>query len=175
VLAGVVMRRDFVVDGVSVALTTLGGDDATEAIIEIFKKLKREDISVLMVSGSVISWYNVIDPERLHRETSLPTILVTYRASKGLEEVLKRKFPESWEEKIRAYKRLGPREKIMLATGKHVYVRAIGLSVREAKSVIDSFTAQGRYPEPIRVARLIARAFLDQLQALQRQRPPDKL
>ncbi len=55
ILAGVVMRRDFVIDGFVFGKTTLEGDDATETILSMYKKLNRPDISYLLISGIIIS------------------------------------------------------------------------------------------------------------------------
>lgn len=41
ILAGVVMRADLRVDGLGYARATVGGDDATGAVLEIFRELER--------------------------------------------------------------------------------------------------------------------------------------
>ncbi|MDD3374042.1 MAG: DUF99 family protein, partial [Methanoculleus bourgensis] len=61
-LAGVVMRKDLLIDGVAFARVTVGGTDATDAIIRLFTGLGRQDVNLMMISGSVIAWYNIIDP-----------------------------------------------------------------------------------------------------------------
>ena len=45
VFAGIVMRRDFVIDGFVFGSATLEGDDATDTILEMYNKLQRPDIS----------------------------------------------------------------------------------------------------------------------------------
>ncbi len=172
VFAGVVMRKDMLIDGMSISLATVGGDDATDAIIDLYGKLGRSDIGFMMVSGSIVSWYNIIDPERLSRETGLPLIMLTYRRSEGIERSIKVRFKDSWEEKLDAYHRLGSRVKMVLHTGKSVYVRPIGLTVEDARRLLDDFTLQGRYPEPVRVAGLMAYTVLGQLEALSHRRRP---
>ncbi|MGC8555459.1 MAG: DUF99 family protein [Conexivisphaera sp.] len=172
VFAGVVMRKDLFVDGAAISLATVGGDDATDAVLDIYAQLRREDVNLLMISGAVVSWFNVIDPERIHSETGRPVLLLTYRSSRGLERAIRERFGDSWERKLEAYRRLGPRRRVELHTGFHVYVRAVGLTDREAAKVLNDFTAQGRYPEPVRVAGLIARAALRLAEAALRRRPP---
>ncbi|MDD1663234.1 MAG: DUF99 family protein, partial [Methanomicrobiales archaeon] len=85
-MAGVVMRKDLRIDGVSLAYLTVGGTDATDAVLAIIAALGRRDINVVMVSGSVVAWYNILDPEAISEETGLPLIVVTYEDSEGLEE-----------------------------------------------------------------------------------------
>ena len=65
ILAGVVMRRDFLIDGFVFGKATLEGDDATETILSMYKKLNRPDISYLLISGIIISMYNIIDLKKM--------------------------------------------------------------------------------------------------------------
>ncbi len=161
VLAGVVMRSDMIIDGIAYASATVRGDDATDAIIGLYEKLDRTDINFVMIGGLIISMYNIIDPERLWEKLKIPVIGVTFEESEGLDPHIKRVFPDTWENKLEAYHKLGGREKIRLKTGYDVFVRAQGTSARNAKQALNKFVLQGSIPEPIRVARLIARAKLD--------------
>jgi len=160
-LAGVVVRSDRVLDGMVFGQATLEGDDATDSIIDMYGRLSRSDINVIMIGGAVISLYNIIDPEQLFEATGSPTICVTFEESPGLEEHIRRRFPDSGERKLEAYRRLGGREPIMLRTGYTIYARAVGLSVASSKRLLDRFTLQGAVPEPIRLAKLLAKARLD--------------
>ena len=60
-LAGVVMRKDLRIDGFSFGRVTVGGMDATDAILRMIRVLDRRDINVVLLSGCVIAWFNVID------------------------------------------------------------------------------------------------------------------
>ncbi len=51
ILAGIVMRRDFMIDGFVLGNATLSGNDATDEIIHMYEKLARPDISYVLVSG----------------------------------------------------------------------------------------------------------------------------
>ena len=78
------MRADLIVDGFTFSRVEVGGMDATQKIIEMFEALDRRDIKILLLNGCVISWYNVIDLNRVVDATELPLICVTYNDSKGL-------------------------------------------------------------------------------------------
>ncbi|MCQ8903208.1 MAG: DUF99 family protein [Methanothrix sp.] len=158
-LAGIVMRGDLRIDGVALAEITVGGMDATGGVLSIYRKLNRDDINILMLSGNVISWFNIIDPEMVHRETGLPVISVTYEESDGLEKYIEEYFPGD-AERLRRYRALGERSALRLKTGYDLFVRAHGISLKEARAVLNRFTLEGRIPEPVRVARLIARAAM---------------
>ena len=156
-LAGVVMRADRRVDGLAYARASVGGDDATQAVLEICRRLDRRDINALFLSGAAISWFNIIDLVAVFEEVSRPLICLTYEESEGLEKYLREYFPEP-EEKIERYRSLGMREKIRLKTGYELFVRVHGATVEEARILLNKFTLDGRVPEPVRLARMAARA-----------------
>ena len=160
VLAGIVMRSDSVVDGVAFGRTKVGGDDATSSIASLCRKLSRNDINLIMVSGAILSLYNIVDVDRLATKTRLPVVCLTYKETAGIEGSIRRHFPTGAEEKLLAYRKLGRRTGVTLRTGKRVFVRSSGLDRTETKKVLDAFTLQGSMPEPVRVAKLLARAAL---------------
>jgi len=160
ILAGVVMRSDMVIDGFSFSTIKVGGMDATEEILEMHKNLKREDINLLLLNGCVIGWYNVVDLNRLAEETELPIICVTYEESEGLDKYFEELFPEDKEERMRIYHSNGPRTRLRLRTGYDVYVRFLKMDIEEAKNILGRFTSHGAVPEPLRVARLLARSIM---------------
>jgi uncharacterized protein len=160
-LAGVVMRRDFIIDGFVFGHATLEGDDATESILTMYSKLNRQDISFMMISGLIISLYNIVDIKKLWNELKIPIVGVTYEESEGIEDALKHHFPNSYESKMVQYRKLGPRIKILLHTGHNLYVRVEGCQPKEAEQLVDAFTLQGSIPEPLRIAQLLARTELN--------------
>ncbi|MDW7978149.1 MAG: DUF99 family protein [Candidatus Caldarchaeum sp.] len=161
VIAGVVMRSDLLIDGVGITTCTVGGLDSTDSIIRMWRGLEREDINFVIVGGSVISWFNVLDLPRIHRETGLPLICLSYRESEGLDEVFKALFPDDWSRRLEIHRANGERQQLALKTGYRVYVRAYGLELKEAEQLLNKFTLNGRFPEPIRVAKLVARSILN--------------
>lgn len=161
-LAGVVMRRDLVIDGVVVGTATVEGDDATDCIISMLRSLERDDINCVLLDGLVISMYNIIDAERVAEETLLPVLAITFKDSKGLEGSIRHHF-RNWQGKLEQYQKLGRRDKVALKTGKSLFIRCWGLSQKRAVAILNSFTLQGAVPEPIRVAKLIARSHANAL------------
>ncbi|NYT01361.1 MAG: DUF99 family protein [Methanosarcinales archaeon] len=158
-LAGVVMRGDLRIDGAALAEITVAGDDATAGVLEIFQELDRSDVNAVMLNGAVISWFNIIDLQQVYEELGLPLVCLTYEESGGLDRYIQEYF--AWpEEKLRLYHRLGEREALTLKTGYQVYARALGIDLQEAKALLNRFTLDGRVPEPLRVARLMARSAL---------------
>jgi len=160
VLAGVVMRSDRVIDGVALGRTAVGGDDATSSILSLLRKFKRNDVNLIMVSGAILSLYNIIDVDSLAARSRLPVICLTYKETAGIEGSIRRHFPEGADAKVEAYKKLGRRTAVTLRTGHRVFVRTSGIEKEAVKRVLDSFSLQGSIPEPVRVAKLLARATL---------------
>jgi uncharacterized protein len=158
VIAGVVMRRDLVIDGLGIGRTSVGGDDATASILSLYRNFRRNDVNALMVSGAILSLYNIVDVDELARKSRLPTICLTYKETSGIQASIRRHFPSSYQEKLLAYEGLGKRNKIRLSSGHAVFVRSAGVGKGDVKPVLDMFTLQGSVPEPVRVARLLARA-----------------
>jgi len=163
ILAGVVMRADMTIDGFTFAKATVGGMDATDKILEMYRNLKRKDINVLLLNGCVISWYNVIDLYKVAEETNLPLICVTYNESEGLEKYFRELFPHDCEKRVEIYHRNKGRTAIKLSTGYTVFIRFIGMKIDEAKGILNKFTSHGSIPEPLRLARLLARSIVRSL------------
>ena len=160
VLSGIVMSTDLVIDGFVMGYSTVGGDDATDAILSMYKKLDRPDVSFLLISGIVISLYNIVDLNRISEETGLPVIGVTYEESKGIRDAIKHHFPDSYKSKLAEYSKLGSREKITLHTSHNLYIRNEGCTLLEAKQLLDKITLQGSVPEPLRIGQLLANTLL---------------
>ena len=159
-LAGVVMRRDFIIDGFVFGHSTIEGNDATDSILQMYKKLQRDDISFLIISGLIISLYNIVDIKKIWDTLKIPIIGVTYEDSKGIEDAIKYHFPDSYKSKIDEYHKLGQRTKLSLHTGHDLYVRIEGCTIEETKNLLNALTLQGSIPEPLRVAQMLARTNL---------------
>ncbi|WP_284007107.1 DUF99 family protein [Haloarcula pelagica] len=161
-LAGAVVRASRVVDGFVFGTCTVGGSDATAAVCEMVERLAREDIRYLLVAGVAPAWFNVFDLHELHDRTGLPTVSVTFEASPGLECAIREAFddPEVVADRLATY-RAQPDRRPVTVNDRPVYVRSVGLPDREAADVVRAFTPEGGRPEPLRVARLAARALDD--------------
>ena len=160
ILSGIVMSTDLVIDGFVFGHSTVGGDDATDAILEMYEKLDRQDISFLLISGIVISLYNIIDMKRISEKIGLPVIGVTYEESSGIEDAIKHHFPDSYKSKLTEYSKLVPRKKITLHTSYNLYVRNEGCTVLETKQLLDKITLEGSIPEPLKITQLLANTLL---------------
>ncbi|MHA1506204.1 MAG: endonuclease dU [Candidatus Asgardarchaeia archaeon] len=160
ILVGVVMRGDFKIDGFNIKTIEVGGMDATENIISMVREFDRKDISAIMLNGCVISWFNIIDLNRVYEETEIPLLCISYNPSNGIEKYLREYFPKDWKERIEVCRRNGERRRVILKTGFPIYLHNLGINLHNAKILLNRFTVFGKIPEPIRVSKLIARTIL---------------
>ncbi|GGL48564.1 endonuclease dU [Halocalculus aciditolerans] len=155
-LAGVVVRADRVVDGVEFASCAVGGTDATERVLDLWTRLDREDVRFVFLAGVAPAWYNVLDLRRIHDAVDRPVLAVSFEASTGLEAPLREHFDgDELTERLERYDALPDRRPVSV-NDETVYVRALGDV--DAERVVTAYTPEGGRPEPLRVARLTARA-----------------
>lgn len=160
ILSGLVMRKDFVIDGFVFGSATLESNDATDQILCMYKKLYRSDISYILISGLIISMYNNVDIKKLYDSLQIPIIGITYNESDGIEDAIKYHFSKDFESKINEYKKLEKRQRITLHTSHDLFVRCEGCTIYEVKQLLNELTLQGSIPEPLRVSQLLANALL---------------
>ncbi len=160
IFSGIVMRRDFIIDGFVFGSATLEGDDATDTILKMYDDLQRPDISYVLISGLIVSMYNIINIKKLYDSLNIPIIGISYNDSLGIDAALKHHFPNSFESKISAYQKLGKREKITLSTSHNIFVRKEGCTLDDVKYLLNELTLHGSVPEPIRVSQLLAKTLL---------------
>lgn len=187
-VAGAVVRVDRVVDGASFATCTVGGTDATDAVIACVERLDREDVRHLLLAGVAPAWFNVVDLNAVHTATDRPVLAVSFEASEGLEPHIREHFEgEARERRLATYESLPERVAIHLGdddgndggnadadAAPELWVRAVGVDDATARRVVRAHLPDGQgRPEPLRVARMLARAgrgYADRERAARRDR-----
>jgi hypothetical protein len=158
VLAGAVVRADRVADGFSFGTCTVGGTDATAAVGQLFADLDREDVQYVIVAGVAPAWFNVVDVGAVHDSVERPVLSVSFEDSPGLGDALREQFSgATLDDRLATYRSLPPRRRVDVGDDA-VFVRAVGVDDAEAARIVRAFTPTGGRPEPLRVARLAARA-----------------
>ena len=169
-----VVRADRVVDGLSFSTCTVGGSDATAAVVDCIDRLGRPDARHVLLSGIAPAWFNVIDLRRVHGAAERAVIAVSFEASSGLEPHLHEHFTgEALDRRLAVYESLPEREPVHLGGGSargggeidepddepDLWVRPVGVDAAAACRIVAAHTPEGQgRPEPLRVARLAARA-----------------
>ncbi|QLG63784.1 endonuclease dU [Halorarum salinum] len=157
IVAGALVRADRVFDGLSFSTCTVGGTDYTDAVLDCVGTLGREDVQYLLTAGVAPAWFNVLDLHRVHEAVERPVLSVSFEASPGLASALGEQFSgAALEERLGTYERQPDRVRV---DGTDTWVRAVGVDDDEATAVVRALTPDGeRRPEPLRVARIAARA-----------------
>jgi len=157
-LAGAVVRADRVCDGLAYGDCTVGGTDATDAVVGLLEDLGRPDVRYVLLGAVAPAWYNILDLSRVHEAADRPVLAVTFEASDGLEGGLRDAFSGTeLEGRLGTYRSLPDRRELTV-NDETVYVRCLGLEPADADDIVRAFTPAGGRPEPIRVAKLAARA-----------------
>jgi endonuclease V-like protein UPF0215 family len=156
ILAGVVMRRDFIIDGFIYGYTTVGGNDSTDIVLSMVQQLGRNDINCILLGGLIISVFNIVNGKHINDITGLPVIGISYKRSSGLHHSI---YGINEEQKIQDYLKLEERKPLVLWTGKTIFVRHWGITFLDTSRLINSLVLQGAKPEPLRIAALAARAY----------------
>lgn len=161
ILGGIVLRRDLIIDGVIWDYVTIRGTDSTDTILQMIEQLGRTDINGIMLHGTIIAGYNIIDMVHLHQATKLPIISVTKEPQEDLKTHLQSTFPSDCESRWQTALQNGEIRSIELSSNSRIYVQTKGCEFTLVKKVVKHFTHFGSIPEPIRVARLFARAIAE--------------
>lgn len=155
-IAAAVVRADRVVDDLRFGACTVGGTDATDAVVSLLEGLARPDAQFLLLAGIAPAWYNLLDLHRLREAIDRPVLSVSFEPSPGLGGALREEFSgASLDRRLATYERQPPREELTV-NGETLFVRSVGCE--DASGVVRAFTPEGGRPEPLRVARTAARA-----------------
>ena len=154
-LAGAVVSSDRTVDDFVFSSCTVGGSDATDAIVDAWERLDRPDVRYLLVAGVAPAWYNLLDLGALHEATDRPVLAVSFEASEGLSDAIGAAFEgRERERRLDAYEALPERRRVAVEGG-DLFVRTVGIDDAEARRVLEAYTHERR-PEPLRVAKRAA-------------------
>ncbi|MGM0448731.1 MAG: DUF99 family protein [Methanobacteriota archaeon] len=159
--AGVVVRADGTPDGFAFAQCTVGGTDATDAVIDCWRALDREDVRHVACAGVAPAWFNLLDLDRLREALDRAVYAVSYEASPGLEPALREAFDgDALADRLATYRSLPPRVPVDAerSAGPR-FVRTVGVDPERAAAAVRGLTRDGfRRCEPLRIAALAASA-----------------
>lgn len=128
---------------------------------KLVKTLSEWRFEAVMLAGVSFAGFNVIDPTIVHGEFGKPVIVIsrTKPDNKAVKRALQQHF-EDWQIRWKVFEKLGSIHRIVvLANDPPVYVETVGASIGWAQELIGALSVCSRIPEPIRVARLIARGL----------------
>jgi hypothetical protein len=155
-IVGVVFRGGCSIDGVMHTSVAIDGSDATEQIASMISGSPHcKQLRLVMLNGITFAGFNVVDLKRLNLATKLPVIALT-RDKPDLDAIHKAlqhlpKAEDRWKMVLAA----GEIHEI-LCKGKKIYLELAGISEADAREIVELTSTRSSFPEPLRVAHLIA-------------------
>jgi hypothetical protein len=156
IVVGVVFRGGCSIDGVMHTHVSIDGFDATDNIVSMITgSPHRKQLRLVMLNGITFAGFNVVDIKRLNAATKLPVIALTdtkpdlnaiHAALKNLS-----KTEERWKTILEA----GEIHEVN-CRGKRLYMVLAGVSLADAQEIVELTSTRSCFPEPLRVAHLIA-------------------
>jgi endonuclease V-like protein UPF0215 family len=157
-LAGTMTRGGGYLESVLVDEITVDGHDATDTILALLADsgLPRT-AQAIAFEGGTLAGFNVLDLDRLHGELGLPAIALTRDEPDpdAVREAL-RDHVDDPDERARLLE-AHPMQAIDVNEGR-AFMRHAGGDRDRLVELVRRQTVRGRMPEPVRIARLVARA-----------------
>lgn len=136
------------------------GLDATE---KLSKMLRRWSFDTVMLAGVSFAGFNLVDSTSLFEEFKKPVIIVarTEPNNISIKNALRHHFKD-WRIRWSMFEKLGSvYEVVSMINEPPIYVEVVGTGLNWAERILRSLATCCRIPEPIRVARLIARGLTE--------------
>jgi len=137
---------------------TVDGLDASDKLIAM---LRQWSFDVVVLAGVSFAGFNLVDPTMVFEEFSKPVVVVsrTKPDNVAVKNALMQHF-EDWRIRWGVFEKLGPVHKVVSMVGEPpLYLEVVDATADWAKKLIRASATCCRIPEPIRVARLIARGL----------------
>lgn len=165
-IAAVAVSAPQYVESIEVGSVEVDGRDATErAIALVLRTGHVADLRAVLVDGIVLGGFNVLDLDRLSVELSLPVVSLTRRAPDldRIRAALRKWFPRDAR---RRYALLTAHRLFRVPTSGHpLFASAVGCRHVDALALLRRTTMRGFWPEPLRLAHLVASAVSDRSRA----------
>lgn len=159
---GVVFSAPNYVEGIVRTSVTIDGTDATDRILSLVGDSPFLDgVRAVLLDGIAVGGFNLIDLDRLHERLRRPIVTVTRRSPdfSAIHAALRKYFPRDAAARWRLV-RAHPLFRLATSEGNPLYLSAVGCTRAEAATIVRRTTVRGHVPEPLRLARLVARALV---------------
>lgn len=147
------------VEAVRVGKVRVDGTDGTRRLISLVRSLGPLDgVRAVLLDGVVVGGFNVVDLDAVHRALRVPIVAVTRRPPdfREIRAALEKWFPRTAAARwalLRAH-RLFP----VPTGGEPIRAAAVGCARADASRLVERATVRGHWPEPLRLAHLVASA-----------------
>ncbi len=160
-LVGIVFSTPNYVEGIVRTSVAIDGTDATDRILSVLEGSPFLDgVRAVLLDGIAVGGFNLIDLDRLHERLQRPIVTVTRHLPdfSAIRAALRKYFPRDATARwalVRAHALF----RLPMPEGNPLRVSAVGCTRAEAAAIVRRTTVRGNLPEPLRLARLVARAL----------------
>ncbi|RQD92072.1 DUF99 family protein [Methanosalsum natronophilum] len=157
-IIGAFFRGGLWLDGVLSSKITRDGMDATQVIISMIKSSKHyAQIRALILDGITYAGFNPVDIVAIYQETKLPVIVYMRKYPDFKKIKLALNHFSDGNERYKIIEKAGIVSPICVnESSPEIFIQRIGISLNDAKDIIQLTSTRGNVPEPLRVAHLIA-------------------
>lgn len=156
-LVAVLLKGSSIIDS-QMSKIRVDGLDATEKLMGM---LYRWSFDSVILAGVSFAGFNLIDPHVVFGEFKKPVVVVARKKpdNTAVKNALLQHF-EDWKVRWGVIEKLGPSQEIVsMPNEPPIYIEIIGADLEWTSNLIRKLSTCCRIPEPIRVARLIARGL----------------
>ncbi len=159
VLLGVIFRGGLWLDGAMRTEVQVDGRDSTEKIVEMIRSSTHyKQLRVIMIDSITVAGFNIVDLQKLNDETRLPVIAITKEKPKEKEVKTALQNLPDWKERWRIIENAGSLNEIQIRNTK-LYAHIVGAILVDAEKIIRVSSTRANFPEPLRVAHLLAQGL----------------
>jgi endonuclease V-like protein UPF0215 family len=156
IVVGAVLSGPAQVEGFLTTLLPVDGDDPTPHLAEWIRRSRFHPLlRVVFLRGITIAGLSVIDLPALAAATGLPVIAASQR-SPETSTLTSALDAAGFPERKAVVARAGP-----ATAWRNLHVEVASIAPHEAWELLDLFAGKSPFPEPVRVAHLVARAVVD--------------
>ena len=155
-VVGVVIQAPSYIEGVLTTIAEVDGHDATDRIASMVAGSRyRAGLAMILIDGTAVGGFNVIDVDALHEKVERPVVTVTRQKPDlaAIETALQRRF-DDWADRLRLMRRHRV-ESVRLGQGS-VWISYVGTDREAVREALRLTIVRGVLPEPLRIAHLIA-------------------
>jgi len=146
------------IEAVQMRAITVDGTDATARLLEMLNEFT---FDAILLGGISFAGFNLIDPNKVYVVGNKPVVVVSKKRPDNIavKQALVSHF-EDWSARWEIIEKLGGIHEVLSMQGAApIYIEVIGAEVSWAQKLIRNLSSRCRIPEPVRVARFIARGL----------------
>ena len=158
-IAAVIVSLPEHLEAARVGTVRVDGTDGTRRVVALLRSVgPLEGIRAVLLDGAVVGGFNVLDLDAVHRATKVPVVAVTRRPPDfaRIALALRRWFPRSAPRRLALLRR--HRLSRVPTGGEPILAATAGCTSADAAWLVRRTAVHGYWPEPLRVAHLIASA-----------------